>query len=88
VRLMVVRGAAEGGRIASAILADGRPLRDDARYALAVPDYLAAGGSGYAMLRGRPAVNVGVTDLDAFIAYLRQLPQPVRAPAEARITGQ
>jgi len=88
VRLMVVRGAPEGGRIASAILTGGRPLRDDARYALAVPDYLAAGGSGYAMLRGRPAVNVGVTDLDAFIAYLRQLPQPVRAPAEARITGQ
>ena len=88
VRLTVVHGAPEGQRIASAVLADGRPLRDDGRYTVAVPDYLASGGSGYAMLRGRPAVNTGVTDLDAFIAYLRRLPQPVRAPAETRITGQ
>ena len=88
VRLTVVHSAPEGQRIVSAVLADGRPLRDDARYTVGVPDYLASGGSGYAMLRGRPAVNVGVTDLDAFIAYLRQLPQPVRAPAETRITAQ
>ncbi|MGD0483782.1 MAG: 5'-nucleotidase C-terminal domain-containing protein, partial [Gemmatimonadales bacterium] len=88
VRLTASRGAPEGRRITALAFENGRPVRDDAHYTLAVPDYLASGGSGYAMLRGRPAVNVGVTDLDAFIAYLRRLPQPVRAPAEVRITGQ
>lgn len=88
VRLTASRGAPEGQRLTALAFANGRPVRDEGRYTLAVPDYLAAGGSGYAMLRGRPAVNVGVTDLDAVIAYLRRQPQPVRAPAEARIAGQ
>jgi len=85
-RVVVAGGAPGEARVASLTLADGRPVRDDARYTLAVPDYLASGGSGYSMLRGRPAVNTGVVDLDAVIAYLQHLPQPVRAPAEARVT--
>lgn len=88
VRLTVARGAPEGERLVAATLADGRPLREDGRYTLAVPDYLAAGGSGYAMLRGRPAVNTGIVDLDALIDHLRRLPQPVRAPSEPRIEVQ
>jgi 2',3'-cyclic-nucleotide 2'-phosphodiesterase (5'-nucleotidase family) len=86
---VVVSGAPPGERrVVGLTLADGRPVRDGARYTLAVPDYLASGGSGYAMLRGRPSVNTGVVDLDAVIAYLRKLPQPVRAPAVARVTAR
>jgi 2',3'-cyclic-nucleotide 2'-phosphodiesterase (5'-nucleotidase family) len=88
VRLTVARGAPEGQRLLAVTLADGRSLRDDGRYTLAVPDYLAAGGSGYSMLRGRPAVNTGIVDLDALIDHLRRLPQPVRAPTETRIVVQ
>jgi 2',3'-cyclic-nucleotide 2'-phosphodiesterase (5'-nucleotidase family) len=88
VRVTVVRSAPEGRRVAALTLADGRAVRDDGRYTLAVPDFLAAGGSGYAMLRPLPALNTGVVDLDALIAYLRQLPQPVRVPAERRIVEQ
>jgi 5'-nucleotidase len=66
-------------------LPNGRPLRDDASYTLAVPDFLAGGGSGYAMLRGQPAVNTGIVDIDAFVNYLRRARQPVRAAAEPRI---
>jgi 5'-nucleotidase/UDP-sugar diphosphatase len=69
-------------------MADGRPLRDDGQYTLAVPDYLAAGGSGYAMLRGLPAENTGVVDVDALVEYLRHQRQPVRAPREARVAAE
>jgi len=31
-----------------------------------------------------PAQPAGITDLDALISYLRVIPQPVDAPAEAR----
>jgi 5'-nucleotidase len=84
----VARAAPEGQRVAAITLADGRAVRDDARYTLAVPDFMAAGGSGYAMLRPLPAINTGVVDLDALVTYLRQLPQPVRIPAESRIVEQ
>jgi 2',3'-cyclic-nucleotide 2'-phosphodiesterase (5'-nucleotidase family) len=75
-----------GRRVTSVTLAGGGPLLDTAHYSLAVPDFLAAGGSGYAMLRGVPTENTGVVDLDALIAYLRALPQPVRVADEARVT--
>jgi 2',3'-cyclic-nucleotide 2'-phosphodiesterase (5'-nucleotidase family) len=88
VRVTVVRAAPEGQRVAAITLADGRTVQDDGRYTLAVPDFMAAGGSGYAMLRPLPSTNTGVVDLDALVAYLRQLPQPVRVPAESRIVEQ
>ncbi len=62
----------------SLTLADGRPVTDDAVYTLATFDFLADGGSGYSMLRGRPFTNTGVDELDAFIAFLGRQPQPVR----------
>jgi 2',3'-cyclic-nucleotide 2'-phosphodiesterase (5'-nucleotidase family) len=72
-----------GERITGLTLADGRAVSDTGRYTLGVLDFLANGGSGYAMLTDVPATNTGVTDLDAFIEYLRSLPQPVRAPRRA-----
>ena len=74
----VDRGAPTGHRVAALTLADGRPVQDNATYTLATFDFLAAGGSGYFMLRGLPFQNIGVDELDAFIAYLKRQPQPVR----------
>ena len=73
-----------GQRVTAVMLAGGRPLVDTAAYTLAVPDFMAAGGSGYAMLRV-PAENTGVVDLDALVDYLRALPQPVRPPDDVRV---
>jgi 5'-nucleotidase len=73
-----------GQRVTAVTLAGGRPLVDTATYTLAVPDFMAAGGSGYAMLRVS-AENTGVVDLDALVDYLRSLPQPVRPPADVRV---
>lgn len=65
-------------------LDNGRDLEAGATYTLAVADFVADGGSGFAMLKPVPRTDTGFVDLDALIAYLRVLPQPVDAPAEPR----
>lgn len=75
-----------GSRITELRLADGRALEDSTTYTVIMNDYM------------RPLVmervlgdavldmsSLPMNDRDAFIAYLKQLPQPVRAPAEIRI---
>jgi 2',3'-cyclic-nucleotide 2'-phosphodiesterase (5'-nucleotidase family) len=85
-RLRVEPRRPAGERVIVLELSDGRPVEDSARYTLAVPDFMAAGGSGYAMLRGLQSENTGVVDLDAFIQYLRRQPQPIRrVPVERRV---
>ncbi len=64
------------GKRVRGIEVQGRRLRQDARYTLAVDDFLAGGGDGYDMLIGLPAEPGGILDVDALIAYLRRLPQP------------
>ena len=75
-----------GPRLISARLANGRELQDDEQYVLILNDFLATGGDGLAVTAGALRTEIlSVTDLDAFIAYLRHQAQPVRAPTEARI---
>jgi 2',3'-cyclic-nucleotide 2'-phosphodiesterase (5'-nucleotidase family) len=85
VRVAISRGAPDSLRSVTVTLANGASLRDGARYTLAVPDFLASGGSGYSMLRGQPAVNTGIVDIDAFVTFMRRARQPVRVTAESRI---
>jgi 2',3'-cyclic-nucleotide 2'-phosphodiesterase (5'-nucleotidase family) len=80
--------AAEGSRVTSVRMADGTPLRPDARYTLVLNDFLATGGDGLAL--GKRALKSEVLpdgDLDALITYLRSRPQPVRAPTDARFVA-
>jgi 5'-nucleotidase len=63
---------------------DGRKLRRDAIYTLAVDDFVATGGEGYTMLIGRAAEPAGTLDVDGLITYLKRLPQPVDV---TRVTG-
>ena len=76
-----------GSRLVSARLADGREIDDNAEYTLVMNNFMATGGDGLGLaseaLRSEP---LPIIDLDAFVDYLRQMPQPVRAPAERRIT--
>jgi 5'-nucleotidase len=64
------------GRRVRSVQVQGRPLRRDARYTLAVDDFLAGGGDGYTMLIGLPVEPGGILDVDAVITFLRRLPQP------------
>jgi 2',3'-cyclic-nucleotide 2'-phosphodiesterase (5'-nucleotidase family) len=77
---------ASGQRLVSARLANGRDIADDAEYTLVINNFMATGGDGLAL--GAEAVRsepLPIIDLDALIGYMKQLPQPVRAPTERRI---
>lgn len=75
-----------GNRVVTAELDNGEPLRDDAVYAVTVNNFMAEGGDGFAVLTDAIVQNdTGMIDLDALVDYLRQLPQPVEAPADARL---
>ena len=76
-----------GSRIVAMRLTDGTPIRDEQTYRVVVNDFLANGiGDGYAAFaRAHAQHPTGVVDLDALIEYIRTLPQPVRAPTDARL---
>ena len=75
-----------GHRLVSAKLANGREIDDAAQYTFAMNNFMATGGDGLALtaeaVRTEPQP---IIDLDALIEYMKQLPQPIRAPAERRI---
>jgi 2',3'-cyclic-nucleotide 2'-phosphodiesterase (5'-nucleotidase family) len=78
--------AAAGRRIVSARLSNGATIRPDAQYALVLNDFLATGGDGLGLAAGAVHSEIlPIVDLDAFVDYLRSLPQPVRAPTEHRL---
>lgn len=77
-----------GRRITRTRLADGRALERGRTYTLAVPDFLAGGGSGYGMLTGHPVEEIGISDIDAVVRYLGVLRDPVAAPVDERIHRQ
>lgn len=74
-----------GSRVVALLTADRRPVRAGSHYTVAVPDFLAQGGSGYTMLVGAPQEDGGRVDVDNLVQYLRELPQPVAAPTEIRM---
>ncbi len=77
---------ARGARILSARLANGAAIQDNRRYTLILNDFLVTGGDGLGVATGAiRSESLGTTDLDALIAYLRSLPQPVRAPSDVRL---
>jgi 2',3'-cyclic-nucleotide 2'-phosphodiesterase (5'-nucleotidase family) len=80
-------GRPVGQRIQRVRLATGANLDPSLAYTLAVSDFLADGGAGYAMLAGLPRIDTGLVDLDAVIAYLSVLRKPVDAPADQRFHG-
>ncbi|MEO7502116.1 MAG: 5'-nucleotidase C-terminal domain-containing protein, partial [Gemmatimonadaceae bacterium] len=74
-----------GKRIGSLTFPAGRTLAEGAIYNVIVNDFLATGGENLVPPQGARMTPLNVSDLDAFVGYLRKLPSPVRAPAEARI---
>jgi 5'-nucleotidase len=86
IRVEYAPSAPRGARVRTIRLDDGREVRDGDRVTLATPEFLATGGDGYAMLPAAPRRTLEVVDLDALIAHLRTLPQPVSPPTDPRWT--
>jgi 2',3'-cyclic-nucleotide 2'-phosphodiesterase / 3'-nucleotidase / 5'-nucleotidase len=77
-------GHRSGRRVTKVRLENGSDLDGHTTYTLAVGDFLAAGGSGFAMLKGFPTTDTGMTDIDAVLRYLAVLRQPVEPPRDPR----
>jgi 5'-nucleotidase len=75
-----------GRRIVRVVLDDGSLLDDERSYSVAVNDFLAGGeGDGFAVFGDAlDRAESGIVDLDALVAHLQALPQPVRAPETPR----
>ncbi len=69
-----------GQRVTDIAFPGKRKFKDNDTYRLAVNDFLAAGGTGYAMLVGKPQQRESMGDLEVIELYLKRLAQPVRAP--------
>ncbi|GLC28051.1 hypothetical protein rosag_45640 [Roseisolibacter agri] len=73
-------------RFVAATLDGGKAIEDEQLYAVTINDFLVTGGDGVTLAEGAASVvETKVVDVDALMGYLRQLPQPVRAPTEVRI---
>jgi 5'-nucleotidase len=86
--LTVTYDSARAGaaRLVAVTMPDGTPLADDRLYSVALNDFLVTGGDGLQLAERAASVRpTNLVDLDVFVGYLGQLPQPVRAPAEERI---
>ena len=77
-------GRDSGRRVRRARLPDGRDVRDGQSYTLAASASLFEGTSGYPTVQWLPSEDVDVSDVDALVAYLQLLRQPVEAPSENR----
>jgi 5'-nucleotidase len=79
------REAAPGKRIV-AVKVGGQPLDADARYRVAVNNFLAEGGSGFTVFREASKAEVGPIDLDALSAFLAQRGGVLPSELEPRAT--
>jgi 5'-nucleotidase len=73
-----------GKRINRTELENHKGIDKDRTYTLVVSDFMATGGSGFAMLAGSPVEDLDLVDVDALIRYLSVLRAPVEAPTDVR----
>lgn len=76
--------APEGSRIREIRLSSGQVVDDDDTVTLGLSEFVATGGDRYTSLAQGRTTRTALVDLDAVIAYLQSLPQPIRAPDVGR----
>lgn len=75
--------ATPGRRIVRVTMADGSRLDDRRRYRVVMSDFLAAGGDGAELARDATVEELNTEDLDAFVQYLRAMPDGRLVPTDA-----
>jgi 5'-nucleotidase len=76
--------APEGQRVREIRLDNGQVVDADDVVTLGLSEFIATGGDRYTSFTQGRTTRTELVDLDAVIAYLQSLPQPVRAPATGR----
>jgi 5'-nucleotidase len=86
-RFSAVRNAPAGARVTSLEASDGNggyaPMDPDRVYRVVTNTFVAGGGDGFGMLRGRPFTDTGFVDAEVFADYARMLGTVV--PGEQRV---
>ncbi|TXF91685.1 hypothetical protein FUA23_00435 [Neolewinella aurantiaca] len=62
----------------------GRPLADEERYTIALPDYVAGGGSNSTMLKDKERTDSGLLIRDLLIEYAGKISEPINVVVEGR----
>jgi 2',3'-cyclic-nucleotide 2'-phosphodiesterase (5'-nucleotidase family) len=62
----------------------GKPIIADQRYIIALPDYVANGGSGASMLKDKPKIKSGLLIRDLLVEYAGKITQPIEVRVEGR----
>lgn len=64
-----------GSRLRRVTMADGRPLNDRRMYRVVMSDFMASGGDGAGLAGTAAPEELGIIDLDALVAHLRNAPE-------------
>jgi 5'-nucleotidase len=73
-----------GSRVVNVTIGN-RPLDPKAMYTVSMADFLAGGGDGYTTFTEGTNRTSGPPDVDALVAYMESLPQPVHVTTDGRI---
>jgi 5'-nucleotidase len=73
-----------GSKVIS-VSVNGVPLNPNATYTVATVDTVTLGDDGYTTFGQGSNMNYGTTDVDALVAYVKALPQPVNVTIDGRI---
>jgi 2',3'-cyclic-nucleotide 2'-phosphodiesterase / 3'-nucleotidase / 5'-nucleotidase len=74
-----------GQKVLDIFLQDGKKIDPKALYSITVNNFMADGGDGFTVLKQGKDRVTSITDLDAFVNYVKSLPQPISAKIEGRI---
>ena len=67
-----------------AMLVQGQPIKPKQRYVIALPDYVANGGSGASMLKDKPRTQSNLLIRDLFVEFADLITEPIEVKAEGR----
>ncbi|MDM5156292.1 5'-nucleotidase C-terminal domain-containing protein [Bacillus sp. DX1.1] len=74
-----------GEKVSHITLGNGEALVDTHTYSVVANAFLASGGDGFTSFTNAKNTEVGPTDLDAFVDYVKQSKGPIEATIEGRI---
>ncbi|WP_074432842.1 bifunctional 2',3'-cyclic-nucleotide 2'-phosphodiesterase/3'-nucleotidase [Neobacillus jeddahensis] len=74
-----------GNKVVDIYLADGSKIDPKAEYSITVNNFMADGGDGFVVLKEGKNRETSITDLDAFVNYVKAQTGPITADIEGRI---
>jgi 2',3'-cyclic-nucleotide 2'-phosphodiesterase/3'-nucleotidase/5'-nucleotidase len=74
-----------GEKVVDIYLLNGKRIDPKAEYTITVNNFMADGGDGFVILKQGKDRETWMTDLEAFVDYVKAQPQPISTKIEGRI---